>query len=206
MIGFFFSRRRRDKRFKCDWSSDVCSSDLDNNDSFGGTAAQIPSIDSIQEFEVQTNTVSAEYGRNTGSVVNLVTKSGSNQLQGSLYEFFRNDALDARNFFNDSNLAKSALHLNQFGGTLGGPIVKNRTFLFLNYEGFRRQAGITRITNVPTLSERQGQFVDNNGKPITIQLNTLSAQIFKTLFHRLNLNSPTCNFSSSPTQNNATYH
>lgn len=93
---------------------------VDNNDSFGGTAAQLPSIDSIQEFEVQTNTFSAEYGRNTGSVVNLVTKSGSNQLHGSLYEFFRNDALDARNFFNDSSFAKSTLHLNQFGGTLEG--------------------------------------------------------------------------------------
>jgi len=112
-----------------------------------------------------TNTFSAEYGRNTGSVVNLWTKSGSNRLHGSLYEFFRNDALDARNFFNDSNFAKSALHLNQFGGTLGGPIVKSRTFFFLNYEGFRRQAGITRITNVPTTLEREGQFLDNKRQP-----------------------------------------
>src|SRR5260370_20149292 len=188
MIGFFFSRRRRDKRFKCDWSSDVCSSDLDNNDSFGGTAAQIPSIDSIQEFEVQTNTFSAEYGRNTGSVVNLVTKSGSNQLHGSLYEFFRNDALDARNFFNDSNFAKSALHLNQFGGTLGGPIVKSRTFFFLNYQGFRRQAGITQITNVPTTAGREGQFLDNKGNPITLRVNTVSAQIFNNPFPQTTLN------------------
>ncbi len=101
---------------------------VDNNDSFAGQAAQIPSIDSIQEFEVQTNTFSAEYGRNTGSVVNLVTKSGANQMHGSAYEFFRNDVLDARNFFNDSSFPKSSLRLNQFGGTLGGPIVKNKTF------------------------------------------------------------------------------
>ena len=166
---------------------------VDNNDSFGGTAAQIPSIDSIEEFEVQTNTFSAEYGRNTGSVVNLVTKSGSNHLHGSAYEFFRNDALDARNFFNDSGFAKSALHLNQFGGTLGGPIVQNRTFFFLNYEGFRRQAGITRITNVPTLAERQGQFLDNNGNPITITVNPVSAQIFDTLFPQPNLTSSSGN-------------
>jgi hypothetical protein len=177
---------------------------VDNNDSFGGTAAQIPSIDSIQEFEVQTNTFSAEYGRNTGSVVNLVTKSGSNHLHGSVYEFFRNDALDARNFFNESDFAKSALHLNQFGGTLGGPIVTNKTFFFLNYEGFRRQAGITRITNVPTLAERQGQFLDNNGNPITISVNPVSAQIFNTLFPPPNLTSSSGNFISSPTQRDAT--
>ena len=177
---------------------------VDNNDSFGGTAAQIPSIDSIQEFEVQTNTFSAEYGRNTGSVVNLVTKSGSNQLHGSLYEFFRNSALDARNFFNDSNFAKSALRLNQFGGTLGGPIVKSRTFFFLNYEGFRRQAGITRITNVPTTLEREGQFLDSHGNPITIAVNTVSAQIFHTLFPQPNLNSSSGNYISSPVQRDAT--
>ena len=177
---------------------------VDNNDSFDGTAAQIPSIDSIEEFEVQTNTFSAEYGRNTGSVVNLVTKSGSNNLHGSLYEFFRNDVLDARNFFNQSDFSKSALHLNQFGGTLGGPIIKNRTFFFLNYEGFRRQAGITRITNVPTLAERQGQFLDNNGNPITIAVNPVSAQIFDTLFPQPNLTSSSGNFISSPTQSDAT--
>ena len=177
---------------------------VDNNDSFGGTAAQIPSIDSIEEFEVQTNSFSAEYGRNTGSVVNLVTKSGSNHLHGSLYEFLRNDALDARNFFNQSDFAKPAVRLNQFGGTLGGPIVQNKTFFFLNYEGFRRQAGITRITNVPTLAQRQGQFLDNNGKPITITVNTVSAEIFNALFPPPNLTSSSGNFISSPKQSDAT--
>ena len=127
----------------------------DNNDYFGGTAAQIPSIDSIQEFEVQTNTFSAEYRQNTGSIINLVTKSGSNGLHGSVYEFFRNDVLDARNYFNNTQFPKSGLRLNRFGGTLGGPIVKNKTFFFLNYEGFRRRAGITRITNVPTLHAKE---------------------------------------------------
>ena len=71
---------------------------------------------------------------------------------------FETTLLDARNFFNDRASRKSALYLNQFGGTLGGPIVKNRTFFFLNYEGFRRKAGITRITNVPTLGATRGQF------------------------------------------------
>jgi Carboxypeptidase regulatory-like domain/TonB dependent receptor/TonB-dependent Receptor Plug Domain len=176
---------------------------VDNNDYFGGAAAQIPSIDSIQEFEVQTNTFAAEYGRNSGSVVNLVTKSGTNQLHGSVYEFFRNDVLDARNFFNDDSFPKSALRLNQFGGTFGGPIVKNRTFYFLNYEGFRRRAGITRITNVPTLAERAGNFTDQNGNPITVMVNPVSAQLFH-LFPAPNLNNPSGNFISSPEQNDAT--
>src|ERR1700720_4014636 len=131
---------------------------VDNNNYFAGEAAQLPSIDSIQEFEVQTNTFAAEYGRNSGSVVNLVTKSGTNKLHCSVYDFFRNDALDARNYFNKAQFPKSELHLNQFGGTLGGPIVKNQTFFFLNYEGFRRGAGITRITNVPTNAQRAGIF------------------------------------------------
>ena len=177
---------------------------IDNNDYFGGAAAQIPSIDSIQEFEVQTNTFAAEYGRNTGSVVNLVTKSGSNRLHGSAYEFFRNDVLDARNFFNDSAFPKSALRLNQFGGTLGGPIVQNKTFFFLNYEGFRRAAGITRITNVPTPDERAGKFTDQNGNPITISVNPVSQQIFNTLFPPSNLTNPSGNFISSPLQTDST--
>lgn len=182
---------------------------VDNNNYFAGEAAQLPSIDSIREFEVQTNTFAAEYGRNSGSVVNLVTKSGTNQLHGSVYEFFRNDALDARNFFNKEQFRKSGLHLNQFGGTFGGPIVKNRTFFFLNYEGFRRQAGITRITNVPTDDERAGTFVftdPTTGQPtiVKVPVDPLSTQIFTTLFPEPNLSDPQGNFISSPEQRDAT--
>jgi len=172
---------------------------VDNNNYFAGEAAQLPSIDSIQEFEVQTNTFAAEYGRNSGSVVNLVTKSGTNQLHGSVYEFFRNDVFDARNFF---SVGKSGLHLNQFGGTLGGPIVKNKSFFFLNYEGFRRRAGITRITNVPTLEERAGNFQDASGNPVTVSVNPVSQQIFNTLFPRPNLGDH--QFISSPEQRDGT--
>jgi len=176
---------------------------VDNNNYFAGEPAQLPSIDSIQEFEVQTNTFAAEYGRNTGSVVNLVTKSGTNQIHGSAYEFFRNDIMDARNFFSDERFPKPSLRLNQFGGTLGGPVVKNRTFFFLNYEGFRRKAGITRITNVPTLAQRAGDFTDANGNPVTVAVNPVSAQVFN-LFPLPNLNDPTGNFISSPEQHDAT--
>src|SRR4030095_1671098 len=182
---------------------------VDNNNYFAGEAAQLPSIDSIQEFEVQTNTFAAEYGRNSGSVVNLVTKSGTNRLHGSAYEFFRNDVLDARNYFNKAQFPKSGLHLNQFGGTLGGPIVKNRTFFFLNYEGFRRHAGITRITNVPTDAQRAGTFTfedSNTHEPVTVTIpvDPLSAEIFDTLFPEPNLSDPQGNFISSPQQSDAT--
>ena len=176
---------------------------VDNNNYFAGEAAQLPSIDSIQEFEVQTNTFAAEYGRNSGSVVNLVTKSGTNQLHGSLFEFFRNDVLDARNYFNKDPFPKSGLHLNQFGGTLGGPIVRDNTFFFLNYEGSRRRAGITRITNVPTLDQRAGNFLDDNGNPITIAVTPTSAALFN-LYPLPNLNDPSGNFISSPQQTDST--
>jgi hypothetical protein len=182
---------------------------VDNNNYFAGEAAQLPSIDSIQEFEVQTNTFAAEYGRNTGSVVNLVTKSGSNQLHGSAYDFFRNDVLDARNYFNKAEFPKSGLRLNQFGGTLGGPIVRNQTFFFLNYEGFRRGAGITRITNVPTDAQRAGIFTfadptTHQPVTVTVPVTPVSAQIFATLFPEPNLADPQGNFISSPSQNDGT--
>ncbi|MGH7489052.1 MAG: TonB-dependent receptor plug domain-containing protein, partial [bacterium] len=176
---------------------------VDNNNYFAGEAAQLPSIDSIQEFEVQTNTFAAEYGRNTGSVINLVTKSGTNQLHGSVYEFFRNDVLDARNFFNQQEFSKSVLRLNQFGGTLGGPVVKNGTFFFLNYEGFRRKADITRIANVPTLDQRAGIFTDAAGNTVMVPVHPVSAELFN-LFPQPNLNDPSGNFISSPEQSDAT--
>jgi hypothetical protein len=176
---------------------------VDNNSYFSGEVAQLPSIDSIQEFEVQTNTFAAEYGRNSGSVVNLVTKSGTNQLHGSVFEFLRNDIFDARNFFNSTEFDKPKLRLNQFGATLGGPIIKDRTFFFVNYEGFRQRAGITRITNVPTLAERGGHFTDQNGNPVDVTVDPTSAQLF-ALFPEPNLNDPTGNYVASPILTNGT--
>lgn len=170
---------------------------IDNNNYLSGAVAQLPSIDSIQEFEVQTNNFSAEYGRNSGAVINLVTRSGSNELHGSLFEFLRNSELDARNFFDNSALPKPGLRLNQFGATLGGPLRKNRTFFFLDYEGFRRRAAITRTTNVPTLLERQGIFTDASGKQVQVKLDPVSARMFN-LWPLPNLSGPSGNFVSSP--------
>jgi hypothetical protein len=181
---------------------------IDNNDYFAGAVAQLPSVDSIQEFNVQTSTYDAEYGRYSGSVINLVTKSGTNDWHGSLFEFLRNSVFDARNFFNKGSFEKPKLILNQFGGTFGGPVVRNRTFFFLNYEGFRERAGITRITAVPTDAQRNGQFetIDSEtGQPttVTVPVDPVSARLF-ALFPEPNLDPAAGLFVSSPTLRNNT--
>ena len=124
----------------------------DANDQFVNLPTVQPTPDSIQEFRVLTNTFDAEYGRNSGSVVNVVTKSGTNQYHGNAYEFFRNKVLNARGYFDS---AKPKFNQNQFGGTFGGPIKKDRTFFFASYEGRRIRQGIPSPTvTVPTLAER----------------------------------------------------
>ncbi len=128
----------------------------DANDLFVNLPTVQPSPDSVQEFRILTNTFDAEYGRNSGSVVNVVTKSGTNKVHGDLYEFHRNRPLNAKGYFDTS---KAAFIMNQFGGTLGGPIRKDKTFLFGSYEGLRRVHGISGTTvAVPDALERTGDF------------------------------------------------
>jgi hypothetical protein len=128
----------------------------DGNDQFAGLPAIQPSPDAIAEFRVLTNTFDAEYGRNSGAVVNVVTKSGTNDFHGSTYEFFRNNALNAKGFFDTTKLAYLQ---NQFGATLGGPIRKDKTFFFVTYEGDRIRRGSSGDTvTVPTTAERVGDF------------------------------------------------
>jgi hypothetical protein len=134
-----------------DRSNNYTVDGTDNNDPFfnnsalnqvgitGAPASLLP-IDSIQEFNLEAQ-FGAEYGRNTGSVINVLTKSGTNQVHGSLFEYVRNSALDARNFFNPAPNPKTAFHNNQFGGSLGGPMVHDRTFFFTAYEGQRERVG-----------------------------------------------------------------
>lgn len=100
------------------------------------------SVDSVQEFRVLSSSYSAEYGRSVGDVVNVITKSGSNQFHGTLFEYFRNDALDARNWFARDELPDPVMRLNQFGGNLAGPIKKDKVFFFVNYEGVRQRVGV----------------------------------------------------------------
>ncbi len=132
----------------------------DSNDLFVNSAAVQPSPDSVQEFRVIANTFDAEYGRNSGSVINVITKSGTNNWHGSLYEFFRNDVLNSRGFF---DVTKPEFRQNQFGGTFGGPIKKDRTFFFTSYEGrriVRGTSGPVGSVLVPTVGERTGNFSD----------------------------------------------
>lgn len=117
----------------------VLDGNSNNNEWLGGTPLIYPSLDSIQEVQVQTLNFSAEYGRNNGTVVNVVTKSGTNQLHGSVFYSGRNTALDTRDYFDQA--AKTPLHQNQFGGSVGGPIIKDRTFFFGDYEGSRLTDG-----------------------------------------------------------------
>ncbi len=122
-------------------------------------------VDAIQEFSVLTSNYSAEYGKTSGGVVNAVTRSGTNGLHGSVYEFLRNNHLDARNFFDDPS-GTPPFKRNQFGGAIGGPIVKSRTFFFADYEGIRQAKGITALTEVPSANARNG-ILNNGGPPLT---------------------------------------
>jgi len=177
--------------------------------SFGIT----PTVDAVQEFEVLTSVFDSTFGRNSGGQVNVVLKSGSNTLHGDAYEFFRNGALDARNFFAPSDAAKPQYQRNQFGATLGGPIRKNRTFFFADYEGTRIRDGITQVSNVPTLAERTGNFANSGltainpftqqpfaGNQIPSSLQDPTGAAVAALYPLPNRNVPEQNFVSSPVE------
>ena len=135
----------------------------DNNDVLGGTAAIVPNPDALEEFTVQTSNFSAEYGRNMGAVINAVTKSGTNSLRGSAYDFVRNDAMDAKQFF---AIEKGMLRRSQYGGTLGGPINRDKMFFFAAFEGLKLRQGESRSSLiVPTPLERVGDFSQSAIKP-----------------------------------------
>jgi hypothetical protein len=122
-----------------------------------GQVAFYPIIDGIDEFKLNINSYSPEYGRSNGGTIIVATRSGSNELHGTLFEFLRNEDLNARNFF-APNGAKPEFRRNQFGFAAGGPIQRNRTFYFVDYQGTRLRTGITRLSTVPTLAQRQGIF------------------------------------------------
>jgi hypothetical protein len=126
----------------------------------GGVLGSLSGVDGIQEFSILTANYSAEYGRTSGGVINAITRSGSNEFHGSAYEFLRNSALDARNFFDGPNVPP--FKRNQFGGSVGGPLVKDKTFWFFNYEGLRQSLTATQVNTVPSQNARNGILTEGN--------------------------------------------
>jgi hypothetical protein len=138
---------------------------IDDNERLTLSIVLRPAVEAVREFKIQTNLYSADVGRNSGAVVDVITKSGTNQLHGSLFEFLRNSAMDARNFFSPKGTVFPSFRLNQFGGSFGGPVLipkiyngKDRTFFFVDFEGYRRNSQTLQVGNVPTLAMRRGDF------------------------------------------------
>ncbi len=128
-----------------------------------GGVVYVPSVDAVEEFKIQTNAFTSQYGFSSGNVINVVTKSGSNDFHGDAYEFYRNSNADARYFFN--NGAQPNFHRNQFGATIGGPIRKNKTYFFAYYEGLRQATPATFVGTMPTAAQRGGDFSAFLGGP-----------------------------------------
>ncbi len=140
-----------------------------------GQVAFNPVIDAIQEFKLEINSPPAEFGRFNGGVVNLTTKSGTNDLHGTAFEFLRNEALNARNLFAPATAAnpnKPVFRRNQYGFAVGGPVIKDRTFFFGDFQGTRQLIGRVLTSNVPTLAQRGGDFSANLGAPLFLQTTT----------------------------------
>jgi hypothetical protein len=141
------------------------------------TQVSRPSIDAIEEFKVVTSPYSAEYGRSPGAAISVTTKSGTNAFHGALYDYYRDERFDSNTFFNEdfrterglTPLPKFANDQNQFGANLGGPIVRDKAFFFMDYEGTRITRGVTRITQVPTMDQRSGIFTSSIRDPLTGQ-------------------------------------
>ncbi len=155
-----------------------------------------PPVEALQELKVQTNAYSAEFGRGNGAILNAVIKSGTNSFHGSVWEFVRNEKFDAHNFFDDPTQPTPPYKQNQFGATFGGPIIKNRTFFFVDYEGLRVRQAQTQAILVPTVAQRAGDFssqldlttqtgLDCNGRP------TFAGEIFNTRLTQASGTSPT---------------
>jgi hypothetical protein len=155
-----------------------------------GQVAFFPILDDIQEFTVESNNVAAEFGRFNGGVVNVATRSGSNTVHGSLFEYFRNENLNARNYFASATARKPEYRRNLYGATLGAPIVHDKLFFFGDYQGVKQLIGVTRISTIPTLAERQGIFsgVSKIFNPLTTQ--TVGGKFVRQEFPNDTINIP----------------
>jgi len=155
-----------------------------------GQVAFFPILDDIAEFTIQANNVPAEFGRFNGGVVNVGTRSGTNQWHGSLFEYIRNEALNARNYFTAANTRKPMYHRNLFGATLGGPVLHDKLFVFADYQGILQRIGVTRISTVPTVAMRGGNFsgVSKIYNPNTTA--TIGGRLLRTEFPNDTINIP----------------
>ena len=175
-----------------------------------------PPVDAVREFRIHTSNSEAGLGRNSGGQIAVAIKQGSNEFHGTAYEFFRNDRFDARNFFSRPTDPVPTLRRHQFGASLGGPVTRNSTFFFANFEGLRETRAQTRTTNVPSLAERQGDFSSSTGNA---PINFLSQQPFPNarlpyanpigqavadLYPEPNQTLPGQNFVAAPTGENST--
>jgi hypothetical protein len=167
-------------------SNQVLIDGIDNTEMISQTFVVRPAVEGIQEFKVLTNNAGAEYGRSAGAVVVITSRSGSNNLHGSLFEFLRNDKFDARNFFARQDQPIPPFKLNQFGGSLGGPVIRNRTFFFANYEAYREVFGDSQLVTVPTPAMKNGDFrgVVPNGiyDPLTTKPNPAGGAAIRERF------------------------
>jgi len=188
---------------------------IDDNERIIGTIGVKPNVEGIQEITVQTNSYAAEAGRTAGGVVNIVTRSGTNQFHGSIYEYFRNDIFDGRNYFQTTG-NKPELRQNQYGASIGGPIFRDRTFFYFDFEGLRTVSGVTDTGTVPTLAEYNDINSIGGGTPqalLSAANGTLGRPIDPIALNYLKLfPAPTNsnlsnNFTISPnkTQNSITY-
>jgi hypothetical protein len=171
-----------------------------------------PPVDAIREFEVVTSTPDASFGKSAGAQVNVVTRSGTNRVAGSAYEFLRTAAFNARNYFAPEDEPAPDYRRHQFGGSFGGPIRRDRLFVFADYEGTRLTEGVTRLTTVPTLAEREGDFSASlsgrprnpfTGQPFTggripVEFQNPIGRAIAALYPEPNRSSPSANFVSSP--------
>ena len=164
---------------------------IDDNERLTLSIVLRPAVEAVREFKIQTNLYSADVGRNSGAVVDVITKSGTNQLHGSVFEFLRNSAMDARSFFSPKGTVFPSFRLNQFGGSVGGPVVlpkiyngKDRTFFFVDYEGYRRDSQQIQLGNIPTMRMRTGDFGETATiyDPLTTRANPNGSGFIRSAF------------------------
>src|SRR5205809_2941784 len=160
-------------------------SDINNvyNKTPGSVGGVLLGVETVQEFQVLINAYSAEFGRSSGGVINAITRSGSNQFHGNLFEYLRNSALDAKNFFDPAPAPIPPFKRNQFGGTFGGPVRRDKTFFFGAFEAIKERLGVTGVTKVAEQNARNGIITDKNGSVVrTLKLHSLIPQYLGLLF------------------------